>query len=62
MRVYHNLGGNGNGGNNFVATTIVASLHSLISVAQKKERKNDKQRGTNINKEKIITIGGLQKT
>jgi hypothetical protein len=52
------LSGNGSGNNNFVATIAVASLHSLVIVAQKEERKNDRQRGTNINKEKKIVVGG----
>jgi hypothetical protein len=46
------LGGNGKGGSNFVAITVIASLRSLISVRQKEERKTTKQRGTNIDKEK----------
>jgi hypothetical protein len=42
------LGGNDNGGSNFVAITIVVSLCSLVNIAQKEERVNDRQRGTNI--------------
>ncbi len=50
------MGGNGSGGNNFAATTIVVSLHSLINAMQKEERENDKQKGINIDKEKKIAI------
>jgi hypothetical protein len=32
------LGGNGSGGNNFAAITIVVSLHSLINAMQKEKR------------------------
>jgi hypothetical protein len=53
------LGGDGSGGNNFTITIVIASLGSLVSTAQKKERKNDKQRRTNSNKEEKITIRGL---
>jgi hypothetical protein len=53
------LGGDGSGGNNFATTSVIASLHSLISVMQKEERKNDKQKGTNINKKKKVTVVGL---
>jgi hypothetical protein len=53
------LGGDGNGDNNFVATNVVPSLHSLISIVQKEERENDRNRGTNIDKKKKIAIGGL---
>jgi hypothetical protein len=52
----YSLGGNGSGGNNFAATTIVVSLHSLINAMQKEERENDKQKGINIDKEKKIAI------
>jgi hypothetical protein len=38
------MGGNGSGRSNFVATTAVGSLHSLVSATQKEEKKNDKQR------------------
>jgi hypothetical protein len=37
------LGGDGNGGNSFVATIVVASLRSLVSAMQKEEKENDKQ-------------------
>jgi hypothetical protein len=36
-------------------------LHSLVNIAQKEKKENDKQRGTNKDKEKKIAIGGLQK-
>jgi hypothetical protein len=52
------LGGNCNGNSSFVAT-IVVSLCSLVNTMQKEEKKNDKQRGTNKDKEKAFTIGGL---
>jgi hypothetical protein len=55
------LGGDGSGGSSFGATTAIASLRSLVSIAQKEERENDdRQRGTNRDKEKKIAIGGLQ--
>jgi hypothetical protein len=46
------LGGDGSGVSSIVATTIVASLGSLVSVAQKEERENNKQIRTNRNKKK----------
>jgi hypothetical protein len=45
------MGDNGSGNNNF-ATTNVVSLCSLVSVAQKKEKENNKQIGTNKDKKK----------
>jgi hypothetical protein len=42
------LGGDGSGSNNFVAIIVIVSLQSLVSVAQKEDRNNDKQRGINI--------------
>jgi hypothetical protein len=32
------LGGDGSGGNNFVAIIAVASLHSLVIIVQKEEK------------------------
>jgi hypothetical protein len=57
------LGGNGNGDNNFVVTIVVASLCSLVSVAQKEERERmiDKE-GQIETKKKENTFGGLQET
>jgi hypothetical protein len=46
------MGGDGSGDNNFATSTIVASLCSLVSVALKEEKENDKQRGINKDKEK----------
>jgi len=55
------LGGNDNGNGNFATITIVASLCSLVSTAQKEEKVNDKQRRTNIDKKKKInTVKSLQ--
>ncbi len=48
------MGGDGNGGNNFVATTAIASLRSLVNVAQKEERKDDKQKGQTKTKRKKL--------
>ncbi len=53
------MGGNGSGGSSFATTFVIASLHSLISVVQKEERENDKQKGPNKDKEKKITVAGL---
>jgi hypothetical protein len=36
------MGGDGNSSFNFVATTIVVSLQSLVSIAQKEEKENEK--------------------
>lgn len=56
------MGGNGSGDNNFVVNIVVASLHSLINVAQKEERKNDRQRRTNKDKEKKkLQLGAFKK-
>ncbi len=47
------MGGNGSCSSNFATTTIVASLRSLVSIAQKEKKQNNKQKGTNKDKEKI---------
>jgi hypothetical protein len=46
------MGGDGSG--SFAATTAVASLSSIVSAAQKEEKENDRQRGTNRDKEKNL--------
>ncbi len=56
------MDGDGNGGNNFVATIADASLCSLVSIVQKEERTNNRQRGTNRDKEKKFIVGGLYET
>ncbi len=54
------MGGDGSGCNNFGATIVVASLRSLINIAQKEEKEDDRQRKTNKNrKEKKIVVGGV---
>ncbi len=40
---------------------VVASLHSLVSIMQKEKRENDKQRGSNIDKEKKMQLGAFKK-
>jgi len=45
------MGGNGSGNSSFVAINVVVSLHSLVNIAWKEEKENEKQRGTNKNKE-----------
>ncbi len=37
----YNLGGDGNGGSSFVATIAIASLHLVVSAAQKEEKENN---------------------
>ncbi len=54
------MGGNNSDGPNIVTTIIIVSLCSLVSVAQKEERDNNKQRGINRVYKKKIAIGGLQ--
>jgi hypothetical protein len=55
------LGGNSNDGSNIVTTIIIiVSLRSLVNVAQKEERDNDKQRGINRVNKNFFVIGGLQ--
>jgi hypothetical protein len=39
------MGGNGNGSSSFVAITIVVSLHSLVNIARKEEKENEKKEG-----------------
>jgi hypothetical protein len=39
-------------------TTAVASLRSIVSAAQKEEKEDDRQRGTNRDKEKRFEGGG----
>jgi hypothetical protein len=53
------MGGDGSGSSSFATTIVVASLHSLVNIAQKKEKENDKQRGTNKDKKKKIIVGGF---
>ncbi len=48
------MGGNDYGSNSFAAIIVIASLRSLISAAQKKERENNRQRRTKRDKEKNI--------
>jgi len=48
------LGGDGSGGNSFVATIAIVSLNSLIGVVQKEERKNDKKRDKQRQKKKKL--------
>ncbi len=56
------MGDNGSGNNNF-ATTNVVSLCSLVSVAQKKEKENNKQIGTNKDKKKKkLQLGAFRET
>jgi hypothetical protein len=54
------MGGDGSGSSSFTATTAVASLRSVDSAAQKEEKENDIQRGTNRDKEKKFVVGVLQ--
>jgi hypothetical protein len=51
------MGGNGN--SSFTATILVTSLLSLVNVAQKEEKENNKQRGISRDKEEKIVVGGL---
>jgi hypothetical protein len=53
------LGGDGNGSNNFVAITTVASLCLLVSTTQKEERENIDKEGQTKTKREKITIEGL---
>jgi hypothetical protein len=55
------LGGDGSGVSSVATTTTVASLGSVVSVAQKEEKGHDKHRGTNINKEKKMQLGAFRK-
>jgi hypothetical protein len=52
------LGGTSSGGN-FATTISIVSLRSLISIAQKKRRENEGQRGTNIDKNNFFVVGGF---
>ncbi len=47
------MGNNGSGNNNFAITNVVVSLCSLVSVAQKRRKENNKQIGTNKDKKKL---------
>jgi hypothetical protein len=40
-------------------TIAIASLRSLVSIMQKEERENNRQRGTNREKEKKLQLGAL---
>ncbi len=50
------MGGNGSGSSSFVAITIVVLLHSLVNIARKEEKENEKKR-TNRNKENFFVVG-----
>jgi hypothetical protein len=56
------LGGNGSGGNNFDATIVIVSLRSLVSIMQREEKHNEKQRKINIDKKKKYIVVGFQET
>ncbi len=49
------MGGDGSGGNSFDATIVI------VSAMQKEERKNDKQKGTNIDKSNKIQLQAFKK-
>jgi hypothetical protein len=54
------MGDNGSGNNNFAIINVVVSLCSLVSIAQKRRKKNNKQIGTNKDpKKKHCNLGPL---
>jgi hypothetical protein len=56
------LGGDGNGDGNFVATTAIASLCSLVVLCKKRKERTTKKEGQIETKQKKIAVGGFLET